>query len=190
MEVESPLTAEQVRMYDNAVQVGVWGVRALVAAPDTVGVILGEVPCTGPGPGWHGSMQTDGLWPNAKEALAPMHMLWLAKCPCRLRVTPRDPGLPYVRVCCADSSQPTEPTLSLALPLSPPPLFPPPSPQVWCRVRSQLENALAASGGGRDAWKVYWATLQRFFKLLCVSIKVGGARRWRGRICAVRCASA
>ncbi|KAG2500714.1 hypothetical protein HYH03_001479 [Edaphochlamys debaryana] len=44
--------------------------------------------------------------------------------------------------------------------------------QLWQRLRLQLEAACAATGSGRDVFKAYWATLQRFFKLLCVSIKV------------------
>ncbi|GIL61313.1 hypothetical protein Vafri_15702 [Volvox africanus] len=44
--------------------------------------------------------------------------------------------------------------------------------KVWSRVKTQVEAALAATGGGRDVWKAFWSTQQRFFKLLCVSLKV------------------
>ncbi|GIL79152.1 hypothetical protein Vretifemale_8504, partial [Volvox reticuliferus] len=44
--------------------------------------------------------------------------------------------------------------------------------QAWSRVKGQLEAALAVTGGGRDVWKAFWSTQQRFFKLLCVSLKV------------------
>ncbi|KAL6756388.1 hypothetical protein V8C86DRAFT_3136630 [Haematococcus lacustris] len=44
---------------------------------------------------------------------------------------------------------------------------------VWRRLRQCLEHSLAlTSTTSRDVWKTYWSAQQRFFKLLCVSIKV------------------
>ena len=40
-------------------------------------------------------------------------------------------------------------------------------------LRAQLTEALALTGTSvRDVWKPYWAVQQRFFKLLCISLKV------------------
>lgn len=46
--------------------------------------------------------------------------------------------------------------------------------QVWCDLRAALHEALAAIGPveGKDPWKPFYAAQQRFFKLLCVSMKV------------------
>lgn len=43
---------------------------------------------------------------------------------------------------------------------------------VWTELRSSLVAASAATGSGKDVWKPFWSAQQRFFKLLCVSIKV------------------
>jgi hypothetical protein len=44
---------------------------------------------------------------------------------------------------------------------------------LWTRLRGELASALAATRApDADAWKVFWATMQRFFKLLCVSMKL------------------
>ena len=44
---------------------------------------------------------------------------------------------------------------------------------LWARVRVALAAALERTRTpGRDAWTVFWATMQRFFKLLCVSMKL------------------
>jgi hypothetical protein len=44
---------------------------------------------------------------------------------------------------------------------------------LWSRLRAELSMALkltkAADG---DVWKIYWSAMQRFFKLLCVSLKL------------------
>ncbi len=91
---------------------------------------------------------------------------------------------PYVPTPCPHRPPPPPPTPShkpapastvivrLVAYISPPPA-PPPPPQVGSRVKTQLEAALDVTGGGRDVWKAFWATQQRFFKLLCVSLKVG-----------------
>ena len=47
---------------------------------------------------------------------------------------------------------------------------------LWQDLRSALAAAVAATGQGggkNDVWKPFWAAQQRFFKLLCVSMKVG-----------------
>ena len=44
--------------------------------------------------------------------------------------------------------------------------------QEWQHLRQGVARALTLTGAGRDVWKVFWATQQRFFKLLCVSMKV------------------
>eukprot|EP00208_Stichococcus_sp_RCC1054_P000099 CAMPEP_0206143488 /NCGR_PEP_ID=MMETSP1473-20131121/20743_1 /ASSEMBLY_ACC=CAM_ASM_001109 /TAXON_ID=1461547 /ORGANISM="Stichococcus sp, Strain RCC1054" /LENGTH=921 /DNA_ID=CAMNT_0053538919 /DNA_START=201 /DNA_END=2963 /DNA_ORIENTATION=+ len=44
--------------------------------------------------------------------------------------------------------------------------------QEWVHLRQGVGHALTLTGGGREVWKVFWATQQRFFKLLCVSMKV------------------
>lgn len=44
---------------------------------------------------------------------------------------------------------------------------------LWGQLRVYLGMALELTGTpGRDVWKTYWAAQQRFFKLLCVSLKV------------------
>jgi len=45
----------------------------------------------------------------------------------------------------------------------------------WRQCRYALTEAVAMSGGGEtDVWKPFWGALQRFFKLLCVSMKIPG----------------
>ncbi len=45
---------------------------------------------------------------------------------------------------------------------------------VWAKIKSGLHAAMVLTGTSpRDVMKTYWATMQRFFKLLCVSLKVG-----------------
>jgi hypothetical protein len=44
---------------------------------------------------------------------------------------------------------------------------------LWSRLRAELSTAMRltrASDG--DVWKIYWSAMQRFFKLLCVSLKL------------------
>lgn len=59
---------------------------------------------------------------------------------------------------------------------------------VWRKIHYGLSSALELTATqGRDVWKMYWSAQQRFFKLLCVSIKVcvwGGSRG-----CALGCGS-
>ncbi|KAI7844526.1 hypothetical protein COHA_001884 [Chlorella ohadii] len=43
---------------------------------------------------------------------------------------------------------------------------------LWADLRQALVLALAATGSDKDVWKPFWAAQQRFFKLLCVSMKV------------------
>ena len=43
--------------------------------------------------------------------------------------------------------------------------------QEWQHLRIGVHAAAVMTGSGRDVWKVFWATQQRFFKLLCVSMK-------------------
>lgn len=45
--------------------------------------------------------------------------------------------------------------------------------QLWQDLRNALVIAVAATGAKADVWKPFWAAQQRFFKLLCVSMKVG-----------------
>lgn len=47
----------------------------------------------------------------------------------------------------------------------------------WQRVRAELVAAAALTGAGTDVWRVFWAAQQRFFKLLCVSLKVPAVLR-------------
>ncbi|KAK9833324.1 hypothetical protein WJX81_006479 [Elliptochloris bilobata] len=45
--------------------------------------------------------------------------------------------------------------------------------ELWQDLRVRLVEALQLTGTtSRDVWKPYWATQQRFFKLLCISMKV------------------
>ncbi|GAB4817714.1 hypothetical protein N2152v2_004760 [Parachlorella kessleri] len=44
--------------------------------------------------------------------------------------------------------------------------------RLWQDLRGALAAAQAATGGSQDPWKPYWAAQQRFFKLLCVSLKI------------------
>jgi hypothetical protein len=44
---------------------------------------------------------------------------------------------------------------------------------LWQDLRAALAAAAAATGTGAAVWKPFWAAQQRFFKLLCVSMKVG-----------------
>ncbi len=51
----------------------------------------------------------------------------------------------------------------------------------------QIQALIFLSSASRDVWKTFWATQQRFFKLLCVSMKVSGLLRLqvtRSRHCA------
>jgi hypothetical protein len=43
---------------------------------------------------------------------------------------------------------------------------------MWQRTRSELATAMSLTGAGNDIWRTFWAAQQRFFKLLCVSMKV------------------
>lgn len=43
---------------------------------------------------------------------------------------------------------------------------------MWQEVRSELATAMTLTGASNDAWRTFWAAQQRFFKLLCVSMKV------------------
>ncbi|MEW5313763.1 MAG: hypothetical protein WDW38_005303 [Sanguina aurantia] len=44
---------------------------------------------------------------------------------------------------------------------------------VWQQLKSQLDLALLYTGGAsRELWKPYWSGQQRFFKLLCISMKI------------------
>lgn len=61
---------------------------------------------------------------------------------------------------------------------------------LWRRLRLDLTDALALAGGSRpgDVWKAYWAAQQRFFKLLCVSLKVPAVvDEARGALAAGQC---
>jgi hypothetical protein len=42
----------------------------------------------------------------------------------------------------------------------------------WRSLRQAIVMALERLGGGQDVWKAFWATQQRFFKMMCVSLKV------------------
>jgi hypothetical protein len=47
--------------------------------------------------------------------------------------------------------------------------------RLWQDLRRQLDAALTlcgGSGGGNAVWKTYWAAQQRFFKLLCIDLKL------------------
>jgi hypothetical protein len=45
--------------------------------------------------------------------------------------------------------------------------------QVWQEVRWKLEQAMALSGSeNAGVWKTYWSAHQRFFKLLCIDLKL------------------
>ena len=44
--------------------------------------------------------------------------------------------------------------------------------RVWQRVRGELATAMTLTAAGNDTWRTFWAGQQRFFKLLCVSMKV------------------
>lgn len=43
--------------------------------------------------------------------------------------------------------------------------------ELWQRVRAELATAMSLTGAGNDLWRTFWAAQQRFFKLLCVSLK-------------------
>eukprot|EP00878_Enallax_costatus_P032695 GHUV01035950.1.p1 GENE.GHUV01035950.1~~GHUV01035950.1.p1 ORF type:complete len:643 (+),score=180.98 GHUV01035950.1:954-2882(+) len=44
---------------------------------------------------------------------------------------------------------------------------------LWQQLRVQLELALQLAGNSnRDVWKMFWAAQQRFFKLLCIGLKL------------------
>lgn len=46
---------------------------------------------------------------------------------------------------------------------------------LWQLLRAKLEEGLALAGiSSKDVWKTFWSAQQRFFKLLCVSLKVRG----------------
>jgi K+ transporter len=45
------------------------------------------------------------------------------------------------------------------------------SAAVWQRVRAELATAMSLTGAGNEVWRTFWAAQQRFFKLLCVSLK-------------------
>ena len=43
-------------------------------------------------------------------------------------------------------------------------------------LRASLHEALELTGAqNREVWKPFWAAQQRFFKLLCISMKVCGS---------------
>jgi hypothetical protein len=42
----------------------------------------------------------------------------------------------------------------------------------WGELRGALMEASLVAGGSSDPWRPFWAAQQRFFKLLCVSMKV------------------
>ena len=46
------------------------------------------------------------------------------------------------------------------------------SAELWQRVRAELATAMSLTGAGNDIWRTFWAAQQRFFKLLCVSLKI------------------
>lgn len=46
------------------------------------------------------------------------------------------------------------------------------STEVWQALRNELATAIALTGAGNETWRVFWGAQQRFFKLLCVSMKV------------------
>ena len=43
--------------------------------------------------------------------------------------------------------------------------------QIWSDIRQAISVAMNIVNASRDVWKPYWAAQQRFFKLLCVSLK-------------------
>lgn len=43
---------------------------------------------------------------------------------------------------------------------------------LWHDIRSGLRRACLRTGAGRDVFKAFWAAQQRFFKLLCMSLKI------------------
>lgn len=43
--------------------------------------------------------------------------------------------------------------------------------QIWSDIRQAITVAMSLVCASRDVWKPYWAAQQRFFKLLCVSLK-------------------
>lgn len=43
---------------------------------------------------------------------------------------------------------------------------------LWHDLRTALRRACKRTGAGRDVFKAYWASQQRFFKLLCMSLKL------------------
>ena len=45
--------------------------------------------------------------------------------------------------------------------------------QIWSDIRQAISVAMNIVNASRDVWKPYWAAQQRFFKLLCVSLKAG-----------------
>lgn len=46
--------------------------------------------------------------------------------------------------------------------------------QIWQDLREGLATAQVNTGAAnKDLWKAFWAGQQRFFKLLCVAMKVG-----------------
>jgi hypothetical protein len=58
---------------------------------------------------------------------------------------------------------------------------------LWQNLRSKLEAALQLAGiDKRDVWKTFWAAQQRFFKLLCVGLKLDTVIAEVGRV--LRCA--
>jgi hypothetical protein len=45
--------------------------------------------------------------------------------------------------------------------------------QLWTDLRYKLDQALALSGvEGSGVWKTFWSAHQRFFKLLCIDLKL------------------
>lgn len=44
---------------------------------------------------------------------------------------------------------------------------------LWADLRGKLATAIAVTGASKEVWKPFWSAQQRFFKLLCVSLKVG-----------------
>jgi hypothetical protein len=44
---------------------------------------------------------------------------------------------------------------------------------LWQQLRVQLEQALQLTGSNNNGvWKLFWAAQQRFFKLLCIGLKL------------------
>jgi ABC-type nitrate/sulfonate/bicarbonate transport system permease component len=43
--------------------------------------------------------------------------------------------------------------------------------EIWQAVRQELAKAMPLTGAPNDVWRTFWASQQRFFKLLCVSLK-------------------